>query len=68
MIQRQSVSYSIESYVTGRGTKRYYVLADGDEGRWYWAAIRGDRPELASMGNLHGPCSSKGEAIAAAED
>jgi hypothetical protein len=67
MIHRKAVSYSIESHVTGQGTKRYYVLADGDEGHWYWAAIRGDRSQLASIGNLHGPFSSKCEAIAVAE-
>src|SRR5947209_8922554 len=63
----QLAGWSVESYITGRGIKGYYLLGADCGGVWYWGAAEGEHPDTAHP-ELHGPCASKGEAIGAGED
>jgi hypothetical protein len=59
--------HSVESYMTGQGKTGYYLLAQDEEGRWYWGSDDVQQPDPSSA-VFHGPCPTRGEAIIAGED
>ena len=59
--------HSIESYITPGGTKGYFLLAQDEEGGWCWSPAGWEKPDLSLIA-FRNPCSSRGEAIIAAED
>ncbi len=67
MIGSDLTQFSVESYVTSRLQKGYYLLAQDGEGRWYWGTAHDERPDFPTT-LFHGPCFSRGEAIAAGEE
>lgn len=67
MISDALNQFSIESYVTSRLHKGYYVLAQDRAGRWYCGTAHDKFPDFTST-LFHGPCFTRGEAIAAGED
>jgi hypothetical protein len=58
--------YSVETYVTSQLETGYDLLAQEGEGRWYWGVAHDEYPDFTET-RLHGPCCSRGEAIAAGE-
>ena len=66
LIGKRLSQYSVETYVTSQLQTGYYLLAKDGDGRWYWGIACDEYPDF-SEALFHGPCFSRGEAIAAGE-